>query len=109
MDLEFCAKQYIVYTKVIDHLVNNLGVVFHDVVYEQTTADPETSIRAMLEHVGLPFDQSCMDFHKSKKAVHTASAAQIRQPMYTSSTQRWKNYEKHLGPLIDQLGHLIDD
>jgi len=109
MDLEFCAKQYIVYTKVIDHLVNNLGVVFHDAVYEQTTADPEASIRAMLEHVELPFDQSCMDFHKSKKSVHTASAAQIRQPMYTSSSQRWKNYEKHLGPVIDKLGHLIDD
>lgn len=108
-DLEFCAKQYLVYTKVIEYITNELGVTMHDAVYEETTANPESSIRAMLEHIGLPFDQSCMDFHKSKKAVHTASAAQIRQPMYTSSTQRWKNYEKHIAPLIEALGPVLGE
>lgn len=108
-DLEHCAKQYIVYTKVMEHLTESFGIKLHDAVYEQTTANPEESIRAMLDHIGLPFDQACMDFHKSKKAVHTASAAQIRQPMYTSSNNRWKNYEKHINPLIEILSPLLDE
>jgi tetratricopeptide (TPR) repeat protein len=107
-DLDECAEQYLVYTKVIDHLTNTLGIEMHDAVYEQTTANPEASIRGMLDFVGLPFDQACMEFHKSKKSVHTASATQIRQPIYTSSSQRWKNYEKHLGPMIEKLAPLLD-
>jgi len=50
-----------------------------------------------------------MSFHKSKKSVHTASVAQIRQPLYKTSANRWKNYEKHIGPLIEKLGHLVTD
>tara|TARA_R110002073_G_scaffold1715_1_gene12216 strand:+ start:97205 stop:98656 length:1452 start_codon:yes stop_codon:yes gene_type:complete len=107
-DLEVCGKQYLVYEKVIEHLTNNLGVTMQDAVYEETTSKPEESIRSMLEFVGLPFDPVCMDFHKSKKSVHTASSTQIRQPMYTTSTQRWKNYEKHIGPLLEALSPLID-
>jgi len=107
-DLEICAKQYIIYTKVMEHVSRGMGVELHDAVYEQTTAHPEESIRAMLEFIGLPFDQACMEFHKSKKSVHTASAAQIRQPMYTTSTHRWKNYEKHIAPLIEALSPLLE-
>ena len=107
-DLEFCAKQFIVYSKVIKHITDELGVVMHDAVYEETTSNLEGSIRAMLDHIGLGFDQSCMEFHKSKKSVHTASVAQIRQPIYTSSSQRWKNYEKHIGPLIEALSPVLD-
>ncbi len=107
-DIEFCAKQYLVYTKVMEHLTEHFDLTIHDAVYEQTTAHPEESIRALLNHINLPFDQACMDFHKSKKAVHTASAAQIRQPMYTSSTQRWKNYEKHIGPMIEILAPVLE-
>lgn len=107
-DLKICGQQYLVYEKVIEHLTTNLGVKMHDAVYEETTAQPEESIRGMLDFVGLPFDSACLDFHKSKKSVHTASSTQIRQPMYTTSTKRWKNYEKHLGPLLDALGPLID-
>ncbi len=105
-DLNNCAQQYLVYRRVMEHLTESLGIEVHDAVYEETTGNPEASIRAMLDHVGLPFDQACMEFHKSKKSVHTASAAQIRQPMYTSSSERWKNYEKHIGPLLDVLGDL---
>ncbi|MBL4697823.1 MAG: sulfotransferase [Phycisphaerales bacterium] len=109
MDMHHCAQQYLAYVKVMEYAVDTLGIEMHEAVYEQTTANPEKSIRSMLEYIGLPFDQSCMDFHKSKKAVHTASASQIRQPMYTSSTQRWKNYEKHLGPMIEILGPVLEE
>ena len=106
--MEHTAKQFLAYTKVIEHVTEKLGVVMHDAVYEQTTANPEESIRAMLDHVGLPFNQASMDFHKSKKTVHTASATQIRQPIYTSSKERWRNYEKHIGPMIEILQPVMD-
>ncbi len=108
-DLEHCAKQYLVYTKVMEHMTERFGIEVHDAVYEQTTTDPEGSIRAMLDYVGLPFDRACMEFHKSKKAVHTASVAQIRKPMYTSSMQRWKHYEKHIGSMIEILAPVLAD
>ena len=107
-DLNHCANQYLQYLEAIDIIKNGLGIEMLDVQYEQTTSDPEPSIRRMLEYVDLPFDEACMQFHKSKKSVHTASVTQVRQPLYTSSTKRWKNYEKHIGPLLDKLGQLID-
>ena len=108
-DLENCANQYLTYTKIMNHLTNELGITVHDAVYDETTKNPEESIRNMLDYIGLPFDQACMEFHKSKKSVHTASAAQIRQPIYTSSSQRWKNYEKYLGPMIEKLAPVLED
>ena len=107
-DLSNCADQYLSYLKAMAHLRDVLGIEMLEAQYEQTTARPEESIRAMLDHVGLPFDEACMSFHKSKKSVHTASVSQIRQPLYTSSSERWKNYEKHLSPLLDKLGHLLE-
>lgn len=108
-DLENCANQYLSYLKAIEHIRNTLGVEMLDVGYEQTTSEPEPSIRRMLDYVGLPFDEACLNFHKSKKSVHTASVSQIRQPMYKTSADRWRHYEKHIGPLLDKLGHLLDD
>ena len=60
-------------------------------------------VRAMLEFCGLDWEESCLKFHKSKRAINTASYQQVRKPIYTRSAGRWKNYEKHLGPLIDAL------
>lgn len=108
-DMENCANQYLSYLRAVEHIQSVLGIEMLDVQYEQTTAEPEPSIRRMLDHVGLPFDEACMSFHKSKKSVHTASVAQIRQPLYKTSANRWKNYEKHIGPLIEKLGHLVTD
>ncbi|MDF1809179.1 MAG: sulfotransferase [Phycisphaerales bacterium] len=107
-DLGNCADQFLVYTHIMKYITETLEIKVHDAVYEETTKNPESSIRAMLDHIGLPFDNASMEFHKSKKSVHTASAAQIRQPMYTSSSQRWKNYEKYLGPIIEKLSPVLD-
>ncbi len=106
-DLRLCGQQYLIYTRIMEHLRNALGIEMHEAVYEQTTANPEPSIRAMLDSIGLGFDPACLEFHKSRKSVHTASVAQIRQPLYTSSTQRWRHYEKHIGPLLEELGPLL--
>jgi hypothetical protein len=58
----------------------------------------------MLDFLGLPFDQRCIEFHKTERAVHTPSAEQVRQPLYKSGLEQWKNFEPFLDPLKESLG-----
>jgi tetratricopeptide (TPR) repeat protein len=71
--------------------------------YEDLVTRPEDSIRALLDHCGLDFDPACLSFYETKREVLNVSRAQIRKPMHTNSVGRWRNYEKHLRPLIDAL------
>ena len=70
-----------------------------DVPYEALVDEQETWSRKMLEFIGLPWDPSCMDFHRTNRRVATASKWQVRQKINKSSVERWRNYEKFLGPL----------
>lgn len=70
-----------------------------DVPYAELTADQEQWTRRMLAFVGLPWDARCLDFHKSARAVRTASVWQVRQKIYRTSVGRWHHYEKFVGPL----------
>lgn len=97
------AKQYLGYLRTMEHWKNTLDVKIHDSVYEELTANPEPHIRALIDHIGMPFNDACLEPHKTKKNVHTASIAQVRNPIYRSSNQRWKNYEKHIGPMLELL------
>jgi|TARA_R110000782_G_scaffold57258_32_gene119880 tetratricopeptide (TPR) repeat protein len=101
--LESLGDQYLGYLRTMKHYRDECGVRMFESEYESLTADPEPNIRAMLDHVGMPFHEACLSPHKSKKSVNTASIAQVRRPIYKSSGQRWKNYEKHLGPLLERL------
>jgi tetratricopeptide (TPR) repeat protein len=74
-----------------------------DVSYEETVADLEVAARRILAHCGLPWDPRCLDFHLTERVVRTASATQVRQPIYTSSVGRWRAYESLLGPLLAEL------
>jgi hypothetical protein len=74
-----------------------------EVEYERLVQDPEPEVRRILEFCGLEFEPACLKSHKSKRAINTASYQQVRKPIYTRSAGRWKNYEKHLGPLIKAL------
>jgi hypothetical protein len=76
------------------------------VQYENIVADQEGEARKLLAYCGLEWNDACLDFHKTKRQVRTASVVQVRQPIYTSSVQRWRKYEKFLGPLLDELGDL---
>lgn len=78
------------------------GHIF-DVNYEDMIADQKTTTRGLLDYCGLEWDDACLDFHKSKRPVKTASVGQVRQPIYKSSVQRWKRYEKQLRPLLKIL------
>jgi tetratricopeptide (TPR) repeat protein len=76
-----------------------------DVRYEEVVADLEGQARAIIAHCGLPWDDRCLSFHRTERAVRTASASQVRQPIYQSAIGRWRVYEKHLGPLLAALDH----
>ena len=79
---------------------------FFDIQYEDLVADNETHARALIDFCGLPWDDACLDFHKHKRSVRTASVTQVRQPIYSGSVERWRHYEQQLTPLLDALGEL---
>jgi hypothetical protein len=72
-------------------------------ILEDLVANPESEIRAVLSYCGLEFDPACLSFHETGRSVKTSSRAQVRRPIYSASVGRWKNYEKHLEPLIRTL------
>jgi hypothetical protein len=74
-----------------------------DVRYEDVVADLEGQARRIIEHCGLPWDDRCLSFHETDRPVRTASASQVRQPIYNSAVGRWKVYEEFLGPLLAGL------
>jgi tetratricopeptide (TPR) repeat protein len=74
-----------------------------DIRYEDVVADLEEQTRRILAYCGLPWDDRCLSFHKTDRPVRTASATQVRQPIYTNAVGRWRVYEDHLGPLLTAL------
>jgi Flp pilus assembly protein TadD len=75
-----------------------------EVAYEDLVADQEPWSRRIIEFTGLEWDPRCLEFHRTKRPVLTASNWQVRQPVYSRSVRRWRNYEKYLGPLLDLHG-----
>ena len=74
-----------------------------DVRYEDTVADIEKQSRRLLNFLDLDFEPGVLEFHKTKRIVKTPSASQVRQPIYKDAVAAWRRYEKHLGPLIENL------
>ena len=72
--------------------------------YESLVRDQDAQTRALLAACDLPWDAQCLDFHRSFNRVQTASAMQVRQPMYRDANQAWRNYQEHLQPLSEALG-----
>jgi hypothetical protein len=74
-----------------------------DVQYEDVVADLESQARRILAHCGLEWDDRCLDFHKTTRMVHTASAVQVRKPVYRSAIGRAQPFRHFLGPLLAEL------
>ena len=77
-----------------------------EVRYEDFIADLDASARRIVEHCGLDWHSNCLAFYDTRRPVRTASASQVRSPIYRSSEGRWRNYENHLGPLLAALDDL---
>jgi tetratricopeptide (TPR) repeat protein len=81
----------------------------HRLIHERLVEDPEREIRAMLDYLGLPFAESCLEFHKSHRAVRTPSAEQVRRPIDSAGLDQWRHYEPWLGELKEALGPALRD
>jgi len=106
-DLSELGQYYVDYARLMEHWRNVLLVgTFLDVQYEEIVADQETQARRMIDYCGLDWNDACINFHKRESSIRTASVTQVRQPIYKSSVERWRHYEKFLRPLMDALGDL---
>jgi hypothetical protein len=103
-DLELLGRHYQEYRRVMKHWHRVLPGRVIDVVYEDLVRDPEPQIRRLLEACGLPWDSRCLKPHENPRPVLTASMSQLRFPIHGGAIQRWRHYEKHLGPLFEALG-----
>jgi tetratricopeptide (TPR) repeat protein len=107
-DLEDLGRYYRCYLSLMDHWDSVLpGKVLH-VQYEELVRDPEGNIRRLLEHCRLPFEPACLSFHETQRSVRTASAEQVRQPIYTTGVGYWRYFEKELEPLRSALGDSLE-
>lgn len=80
----------------------------HRVIYENMVEDTESEVRRLLDYLGLPFEQACLEFYNNDRAVRTASSEQVRQPIFTSGVDHWKHFDQWLGPLREALGPVVD-
>jgi tetratricopeptide (TPR) repeat protein len=104
-DLGEVGAQYVRYREMMDHWAQVLPGRVINVGHEALVADPEAQIRWLITQAcGLDWDPACLRFYETKRPVRTASVAQVRQPIFTTSVERWRRYEKHLGPLFEALG-----
>jgi len=102
-DLGELADFHNLYTDIMAHWHKVLPGAVHDVRYEDFVADQEGQTRALMAYLGLPWDDKVLSFHETDRPVRTASAAQVRQPMYQGSVDLWKRYGDRLKPLLDKL------
>ena len=78
------------------------------VQYEDVVNDTENQIRRLLDYCGLPFEQQCLEFYKTDRAIRTPSSEQVRQPIYKGGLDMWRNYEAHLDPLKEAIAPVLD-
>lgn len=95
------------YYKLYEDLMEFWDTVFpdriHHVTYETLTLEQELESRKLIEFIGIPWEEKCLEFYKSKRAVQTTSATQVRKKMYQGSSDAWREYQTHLGPLLSGL------
>ncbi len=104
--LEDLGKYYSDYIKAMNHWHKVFGDQIYTVRYDNVINDTENTIKELIQYCELPFENECLEFYKSSRPVKTPSAEQVRQPIYKSGLNYWKNFEEHLQPLkkiIDEI------
>ncbi|WP_308909976.1 tetratricopeptide repeat-containing sulfotransferase family protein [Pseudokordiimonas caeni] len=100
-------RYYHDYVDLMSHIDRALPGRVHRVIYERMVEDTETEIRALLDYCGLPFEESCLRYWETDRAVRTASSEQVRKPIFKDAVEHWKNYDPWLGPLREALGPVL--
>jgi len=98
-DLEDLGRYYVAWHRLVEHWRDVMPGVLLEVEYERLVADQEQETRRLLEHCGLEWDARCLEFHRNPAPAATASATQVRRPVYRSSVGRWKLHSSALEPL----------
>jgi tetratricopeptide (TPR) repeat protein len=106
--LEDIGRYYQDYVQLMSHFDEVLPGRIHRVCYENMVTDTEHEIQRLLAYCDLPFEESCLNFYKTERAVRTASSEQVRQPIYTSAVELWKEYSEAITPLQQLLQRNIE-
>lgn len=97
------------YLRMMQHMDRVQPGAVHRVINERLIDDFEAEVRRLLDHVGVPFDPACLEFHRNTRAVRTPSAEQVRRPINREGVDLWRHYEKWLGPLKQALGPALTE
>jgi hypothetical protein len=103
-DLAHLGHHYRQYQRLMVHFTRVLPLPLFELRYEELIANQEAVSRRLIEFCGLDWDDRCLRFHDTARAVNTSNALQVRKPLYRNSVGRWKRYAAHLGPLLEALG-----
>jgi tetratricopeptide (TPR) repeat protein len=96
-------EYYSNYLRVMDHWKAAMPGKIYESKYEALTSNPEAEVRSILNFLGMPWEEACLKFNERETTIKTFSLMQVRDPINTRSVARWRNYEKHLGPIIAVL------
>ncbi|MGI9202699.1 MAG: sulfotransferase [Woeseiaceae bacterium] len=107
-DMTELGEYYLQYRRLMDHWHETLPGFVLDVHYEDVVSDLDAQVERILDFCGLPFEEACLRFHETERAVKTASSEQVRRPIYSSSVNLWRNYENNLGELVHILKPLLE-
>lgn len=102
-------KYYRVYWDLMRYWREEFAGDFLEVRYEDNVTNLEVNSKIIMDYIGLDWTPEMMEFHKTDRAVKTASIQQVRKPIYNTSMNRWKKYESFLGPLLDEIGDLVEE
>jgi hypothetical protein len=106
-NLRELGRHYKRYAKLMDHWRREFPDAMLDVRYEDIVADVEGQAKRIIDYLELDWNDNCLNFYNTDRPVRTASVTQVRKPIYTTSTNRWRKYEKYLGPLLEELGGIV--
>ena len=102
-ELRELGQYYLDYQRLMSHWQNLIPGEIFTVRYEELVVDQEKVSKQLIDYLGLEWDEKCIDFHNNERNVMSPSNIQVRQPMYKRSMNKWKNYERHIQPLINML------
>lgn len=102
-NLKTIGQFYNLYRDIMTHWHEVFPDSILNVKYEKVVEQPAAEIKTLLDYCGLNWEEDCLNFHKTDAVIKTASAYQVRQPIYDSSVNLWKKYNRHLAPLVDEL------
>ena len=97
--LEDLGHYYVAYHRLMEHWRTTIPESFIDLDYEQLVDDQQAGTRRLLDYCGLEWQDACLEFHRNASPAATASAVQVRRPLYRTSLGRWRHYERQLAPL----------